>query len=365
MAKRSEILAAWKAKFDLQEGHCEYRKQELATLFENVKDKDRREQTLKQIEKEVASTEYSLVKNVGKGAFGAVYQGKRKKDGLIVAVKVIDLEETQDDIVTINREILALVDGKSCPQLTNYYGSHVYGTKLWIIMEYVDGGSVLDRIKETQVGESLIAVVVREVLLGLLYLSSEGKIHRDIKAANILLAKSGQVKLADFGATAQLTDTMTKCKTFVGSPYWMAPEIMTESKYDGKADIWSLGITCIEMTTGKPPNWKLPPLRVINVIPAAPPPTLEKGKFSDEFNDFVNKCLVKDPNQRPTIKELLRTPFVKAAGPTTLLAVGAAATAAGGGGGGGDAAAKGAAAAAAADGGSDHDSATISKKPTK
>ena len=149
----------------------------------------------------------------------------RKRDQLPVAIKVIDLEESKDDIQTINKEITALSHGKFCPQLINYYGSVVFGTKLWIVMEYVDGGSILDRIKRKVLTEEEIAVVVKEVLSGLLYLSNEGKIHRDIKAANILLSRQGQVKLADFGATAQLTDTMTKCSTFVGSPYWMAPEV--------------------------------------------------------------------------------------------------------------------------------------------
>jgi len=187
-------------------------------------------------------------------------------------------------------------------------------------MEFLDGGSVLDKVKKAPMSEGQIAVVVREVLLGLQYLALEKKIHRDIKAANILLAKDGQVKLADFGASGQLTDTVTKCNTFVGSPYWMAPEILTESKYDGKADIWSLGITCIEMLNGKPPLAEHPPLKVISLIPGRDPPSLDKSKYSAKFCDFVSLCLTKDPAKRPAIKELLKHPFVAESGSTALLA---------------------------------------------
>jgi len=239
---------------------------------------------------------------------------------LLVAIKVIDLEESKDDIQTINKEITTLVNGKACPQLINYFGSIVFGTNLWIVMEYVDGGSILDKIKKKPLSEQEIAVVVKEVLFGLQYLSMEGKIHRDIKAANILLARNGQVKLADFGASGQLTDTMTKCSTFVGSPYWMAPAVLTQNQYDGKADIWSLGITCYEMCTGHPPSSTVPPLRLVNLIPRAPPPTLPEGS-SPEFIEFVHKCLTKDPGVRPGIKELLKMDFVSKAGKTSTLSV--------------------------------------------
>jgi len=274
---------------------------------------DKREPAILLMEKDIAQQEYELLDEVGKGAFGNVFRGLRKKDKMSVAVKVIDLEESKDDIQTILKEITTLVNARSCPQLINYFGSSVFGTKLWIAMEYVDGGSILDRIKKKPLTEKQIAVVAKEVLLGLDYLARDGKIHRDIKAANILLSKTGQVKLADFGATAQLTDTMTKCNTFVGSPYWMAPEVMTQNQYDGKADIWSLGITCIEMSTGKPPFSDLHPLKVISQIPRAPPPKLPTG-FSIELNEFVNLCLAKNPAQRPTIKELLKTKLIASAG---------------------------------------------------
>eukprot|EP00479_Gromia_sphaerica_P005886 TRINITY_DN16_c0_g1_i4.p1 TRINITY_DN16_c0_g1~~TRINITY_DN16_c0_g1_i4.p1 ORF type:complete len:248 (-),score=62.58 TRINITY_DN16_c0_g1_i4:365-1012(-) len=200
-----------------------------------------------------------------------------------------------------------------CPQLVNYLGSNVVGTSLWIIMEFVDGGSVLDRIRQTRVlNEKETAVVCRETLLGLAYLANEGRVHRDIKAANILLSKDCCVKLGDFGASGQLTDTMTKLNTFVGSPYWMAPEVITEERYDSKADIWSLGITCIEMLTGYPPNSHHLPLQMISIIPKQPSPKLDE-KFSKEARSFVEACLQRNSENRPTIHMLLKHPFIESA----------------------------------------------------
>jgi len=313
-----EVLVRLQKKYGLSDAHKEYLRKEVDDACD-IPDEAKAVEELKHIEKEIAASEYLLVSKIGSGAFGSVYQGKRKKDNKIVAVKIIDLEESKDDITTITREITALVNGKTCPQLTNYYGSVVFGTRLWIAMEYLDGGSLLDKIKEKPLTEAQIAVVMREVLLGLAYLSASQKIHRDIKAANILLSKDGQVKLADFGASTQLTDTMTKCNTFVGSPYWMAPEILTQNNYDGKADIWSLGITCLELTTGKPPNSEIAPLKVITVIPQKPSPELDKTKFSKNFCDFVAQCLTKDPKARPAIATLLKHPFVTGAGEKSLL----------------------------------------------
>jgi len=193
------------------------------------------------------------------------------------------------------------------------------GHKVWIAMEYLDGGSIADKIKaEGPLSEAQIAVVVREVLLGLQYLAMEGKIHRDIKGANILLSSDGQPKLVDFGASGQLTDTMTKCNTLVGSPYWMAPEIFTRNKYDGKADIWSLGITCMEMAEGTVPFSHLPPLKAVTEIPRSNP-SLSEEKFSKKFVEFVKLCLTKEPEERPGLKEMLKHPFVVGAGKKELL----------------------------------------------
>ncbi|GBF98708.1 serine threonine kinase [Raphidocelis subcapitata] len=262
---------------------------------------------------------------IGRGSYGEVYRGVDTHSGQQVAIKVIDLEDIEDDIEDIQKEISALA-GCRCAHITRYYGALVRpgSSELLILMELL-ACSAADLLASAPLPEACIAFILRCVLQGLAYLHGEGRIHRDVKAANVLLSAAGEVRISDFGVSGQLTGTLGfRRRTFVGTPYWMAPEVIESSEegYSTSADVWSVGITGIEMALAAPPHAELHPMRVLFVIPREPPPRLE-GPFSEEFRDFVTACLQKDPTARPSARELLSHPFVASAleAPPALVAV--------------------------------------------
>ncbi|KAL1493111.1 hypothetical protein ABEB36_011237 [Hypothenemus hampei] len=252
---------------------------------------------------------FDIICKLGEGSYGSVYKALHKESGQVLAIKQVPVDTDLQEII---KEI-SIMQQCDSPYVVKYYGSYFKNTDLWIVMEYCGAGSVSDimRLRKRTLSEQEIATVLIDTLKGLEYLHLRRKIHRDIKAGNILLNSEGQAKLADFGVAGQLTDTMAKRNTVIGTPFWMAPEVIQEIGYDCVADIWSLGITALEMAEGKPPYGDIHPMRAIFMIPTKPPPSFrEPDRWSPEFIDFVSMCLIKNPEERATATDLLNHVFI-------------------------------------------------------
>ncbi|KAJ2654136.1 kinase that interacts with cdc31p [Coemansia sp. RSA 1200] len=260
----------------------------------------------------LSARRYEKKELVGRGAYGVVYRGRDTVTGRIVAIKILNLDY-EEDFSDMQREINLLSQLHS-PHIAQYYGSFIESSRMWIIMDYASGGSIHKLMQAGPVDEKYISSIMYGVLLALDYLHISGIMHRDIKAANILVTTEGVVQLCDFGVARQVMQASAKSYSFVGTPYWMAPEVIQKGQvYDFKADIWSLGITAYEITTGVPPYADEDPKRALFLIPRKGPKQLAPEQASKEMREFVSRCLEVDFTQRPSARELLKhSKFVRA-----------------------------------------------------
>ncbi|KAF8322194.1 Pkinase-domain-containing protein [Clavulina sp. PMI_390] len=260
---------------------------------------------------------YQKLELIGKGTYGSVYKAREVATGNLFALKIINLDTEDDDVADIQHEVnlLSQLRGGEKHNITMYYGCYLDGPRVWIVMDLASGGSVRTLMKATKnniIEERFTVIVVRECLIAFAFLHRSGVIHRDVKAANVLVTETGRVVVCDFGVSAVLGTKDAKRMTFVGTPHWMAPEVITSgARYDSKADIWSLGITIYEMITGAPPHGDQLNIRAIALIPKAKPPRLPEAVGSKDMKEFVSSCLREVADERPSAEELSKSKWIK------------------------------------------------------
>ncbi|XP_058715905.1 serine/threonine-protein kinase PAK 4 isoform X4 [Poecile atricapillus] len=255
---------------------------------------------------------------IGEGSTGVVCIATVRGSGKLVAVKKMDLRKQQRRELLFN-EVVIMRDHQH-ENVVEMYNSYLVGDELWVVMEFLEGGALTDIVTHTRMSEEQIAAVCRSVLRALAVLHAQGVIHRDIKSDSILLTHDGRVKLSDFGFCAQVNKEVPRRKSLVGTPYWMAPELISRLPYGPEVDIWSLGVMVIEMVDGEPPYFNEPPLKAMKLIRDNLPPRLKNGhKVSPSLKGFLERMLVRDPAQRASAPELLRHPFLGVAGPPACI----------------------------------------------